>query len=70
VVTCCRRSGWICNGNRNLQHAVADRQSNFQVRSFSHLEISPVERQITTRLLLITAEVFTEDRQETAGSED
>jgi len=32
---------WICNGNRNLQHAVADRQSNFQACSFNHSDISP-----------------------------
>jgi hypothetical protein len=32
---------WICNVNRNLQHAIADRQSNFQACSFNHSDISP-----------------------------
>ena len=32
---------WICNGNRNLQHAIANRQSNFQACSFNHSDISP-----------------------------
>jgi hypothetical protein len=32
---------WIRNGNRNLQHAIADRQSNFQACSFNHSDISP-----------------------------
>ena len=30
-------SGWLRNGNRNLQHAVANRQSNFQTCSFNQL---------------------------------
>jgi len=40
-VTSARLTLWICNGNRNLQHAVADRQSNFQACSFNHSDISP-----------------------------
>jgi len=32
---------WICNGNRILQHAIANRQSNFQACSFNHSDISP-----------------------------
>jgi hypothetical protein len=32
---------WIRNSNRNLQHAIADRQSNFQACSFNHSDISP-----------------------------
>jgi len=32
---------WICNGNRNLQRAIAHRQSNFQACSFNHSDISP-----------------------------
>jgi hypothetical protein len=40
-VTWSRLSRWICNRNRNLQHAVADRQSNFQACSFNHSDISP-----------------------------
>jgi hypothetical protein len=32
---------WIRNRNRNLQHAIADRQSNFQACSFNHSDISP-----------------------------
>jgi hypothetical protein len=40
AVTGARLSGWICNGNRNPQHAVADRQSNFQACSLNHADIS------------------------------
>ena len=36
-----RLSGWLRNSNRNLQHAIADRQSNFQACSFNHSDISP-----------------------------
>ncbi len=38
-------SGWLRNGNRNLQHTIADRQSNFQACSFNHSDISPVKNQ-------------------------
>jgi len=31
---------WIGNSNRNLQHAVADRQGNFQACSIDHSDIS------------------------------
>ncbi len=36
-------SGCLRNGNRNLQRTVADRQSNFQARSFNRSDISPLE---------------------------
>ena len=36
-----RLSSCLRNGNRNLQHAIADRQSNFQACSFNHSDISP-----------------------------
>ena len=40
-MTYARLSLWICNRNRNLQHAIADRQSNFQACSIDHADISP-----------------------------
>ena len=36
-----RLSGWLRNGNRNLQHAIADHKSNVQACSFNHSDISP-----------------------------
>jgi hypothetical protein len=41
-VTRTRLSLWICNSNRNLQHAIADRQSNFQACAIDHSAISPI----------------------------
>ena len=37
-----RLSLWIRNGNRNPQHAIADRQSNFQACAIDHSAISPL----------------------------
>ena len=34
-------SGWLCNANRNLQHTIADRQSNFQACLIDRSSISP-----------------------------
>jgi hypothetical protein len=34
-------SGWRCNGNRNLQHAIANSRSNFQAWSFNRFDIPP-----------------------------
>ena len=41
-VTVMRLTGWICNGNQNLQHFVDDRQLDFQACSFNHSDISPL----------------------------
>ena len=36
-----RLSGWLRNSNRNPQHTIDHRQSDFQACSFNHSDISP-----------------------------
>jgi hypothetical protein len=42
-VTYARLSLWICNRNRNLQHAIADGQSNFQAAPSTTRTSLPLE---------------------------
>ena len=57
-VCAAKLSLWICNGNRNLQHAITDRESNFQACSFIRLRSrarsarAPPRRRTTTRTSL------------------